>query len=646
MDETKELVLKAQKGDIDAFCNLIKRFQDMAYGYGFSLLGDFHLAQDAAQEAFVDAYRCLYQLRDPAAFAGWFRRIVFKQCDRYLRQRRLKAMPVDEARGIASNLRGPDEIAERNQLKNEVLAAISALPERERTATSLYYINGYSQKEISGFLEVPENTVKSRLHSSRKKLKERMMRMVDKTMKDSRLPDNFAAIVARKVASEEDLQAARKYLSGSYTGKRQPEGFRTVESAKNAEIYIVREPGKIISAGYDGEMQWGIGEKILTVARPDEFAGESAGVPDPTFMKSMLGSFRMARERECALAILHGSMYDHAFCWLVPTFYYCVAGLPVKIAQKIPALIRSGAVRDEKEQRSGEEAFLKDVYAAKITAFLGGGDMRVIEKNGDVIGYYRANPGVFKKARKVSMPRPFGYINRITIKNKEATLVVLLHAAEMAEEAGEDEILILESHETIITQTILSLGGSYYIRPSCPLVGLDAEMAAILDLEKLTNELKGEFKRRLTRLFPVKNASFSFEMDGTAVGFIWKSGALDVVSEKQKIHCVLPRWIVTRLYMGYYSGEDILLMGPIPWDRSDGKNPDNTKLDMQPFNLPEREAALFRSLFPKLWPCSLPDPDVWPWVIGEPYPEYQHPEKKTVEMKAQIDALRFPWIGL
>jgi RNA polymerase sigma factor (sigma-70 family) len=219
MEELETLVIQARKGDVDAYSVLVKRFQDMAYGYSFSLLGDFHLAQDAAQEAFVEAYRNLPQLREPAAFAGWFRRVVFKHCDRFLRGRRPATMPIDEASRIISGQVGPPEIAELNQMKDEILKAIRALPEHERTATSLYYINGYSQKEIADFLEVPEKTVKSRLHSSRKRLKERMIGMVDKTLKGSPLPDDFTEMVARKVASEADLEGARRYLAHSYTGK-------------------------------------------------------------------------------------------------------------------------------------------------------------------------------------------------------------------------------------------------------------------------------------------------------------------------------------------------------------------------------------------------------------------------------------------
>lgn len=66
---------------------------------------------------------------------------------------------------------------------------------------------------------------------------------------------------------------------------------------------------------------------------------------------------------------------------------------------------------------------------------------------------------------------------------------------------------------------------------------------------------------------------------------------------------------------------------------------------MEPLRLPDAEAELFRILFPKLWPCAWPDPDVWPWIVGEPHPRYQGEERKSPAMRAQIDALRFPWVG-
>ncbi len=139
----------------------------MAVGYSYSILHDFQLAEDAAQEAFFEAYRTLPKLREPAAFAGWFRRIVFKQCDRITRRRVIATVPLD-AVAVSGLSRTDEDEAER---KGEVLDAVRQLPEHERSAMTLFYIGGYSMEEVATFLEVPLSTVKGRLHSARERLR-------------------------------------------------------------------------------------------------------------------------------------------------------------------------------------------------------------------------------------------------------------------------------------------------------------------------------------------------------------------------------------------------------------------------------------------------------------------------------------------
>src|SRR5437879_12394978 len=63
-----------------AFSLIVERYQNAAYGYALAILGDPHLARDAAQEAFLTAYCSLGQLRSPEAFPGWLRRIVRTRC--------------------------------------------------------------------------------------------------------------------------------------------------------------------------------------------------------------------------------------------------------------------------------------------------------------------------------------------------------------------------------------------------------------------------------------------------------------------------------------------------------------------------------------------------------------------------------------
>jgi len=188
----RHLISAAQMGDVDAFGAIVREFQDMAVGYAFSILGSFELAEDAAQEAFLQAYQDLYTLREPQAFPAWLRRLVFKYCDRQTRGKRLKTVPLDEAFQKASKEPDPMQAAEKSEIRERVLEAINSLPEHERTAVSLFYINGYSQAEVGEFLDVPAKTVKSRLYSARRKLRERMMYMVEDTLKKGAPGDGFA----------------------------------------------------------------------------------------------------------------------------------------------------------------------------------------------------------------------------------------------------------------------------------------------------------------------------------------------------------------------------------------------------------------------------------------------------------------------
>jgi len=168
-------VEQAQAGDLDAFGALVRECQDMAVRYARSLLGDAHLAEDAAQEAFVVAYRNLLDLRSPGAFPAWLRRIVFTRCDRITRRRQISAVPLDLAADVVTGNPGPDEAVEKREILDRVLKAIRALEERKAETAKLFYVDGYSQREVADFMAVPMATVKARLHAARQQLKARMM---------------------------------------------------------------------------------------------------------------------------------------------------------------------------------------------------------------------------------------------------------------------------------------------------------------------------------------------------------------------------------------------------------------------------------------------------------------------------------------
>ena len=199
----RELVDRARRGDLEAFGQLVERFQDAVYGTAYALLGDFHDAQDVAQESFIRAWSKLGELRDPERFLGWLYQITRNCCVEFLRRKKPDQVPLSQAGMPTSEAPTSHEKLERAEMRDVVLTAVRSLSEANRLATTLFYINGYSVEEVAGFLEVPAGTVKRRLHDSRKLLRERMVAMVEEELKASRPGPEFRDRVMREISQVE-----------------------------------------------------------------------------------------------------------------------------------------------------------------------------------------------------------------------------------------------------------------------------------------------------------------------------------------------------------------------------------------------------------------------------------------------------------
>jgi len=201
-------VTRAQGGDTRAFDALVRRFQDPAVAYARTLLHDPAAAEDAAQEAFVQAWRDLPRLMEAAAFGAWLRRIVFKFCDRDRRSAR-PTQPLAEELPLPTD-QEPDQVAERADDAARVQTAIQALPCPLREATLLYYLTGHDIKEIAAFLDLPPSTVKNRLHAARKQLRKELWTMAETTLEHEKPSKNgaFAETVLARVLREFQQQEA------------------------------------------------------------------------------------------------------------------------------------------------------------------------------------------------------------------------------------------------------------------------------------------------------------------------------------------------------------------------------------------------------------------------------------------------------
>ena len=182
MNELTATIVRIQQGETAAYARVIEQFQDMAVGYAYAALGDLVLAEDVAQEAFIAAYYTITALREPAAFPGWFRRIVQTQINRVKRRREPRVVPLAAAEMLSAPALEPYPTLERQLLYDQMTQAIQALPENQRQVITLFYMGEYSQQEISKFLDIPISTVKMRLYHARQQLKERMICMLKETL--------------------------------------------------------------------------------------------------------------------------------------------------------------------------------------------------------------------------------------------------------------------------------------------------------------------------------------------------------------------------------------------------------------------------------------------------------------------------------
>ncbi len=158
----------------EALGKLIRQFEETAYRWAFEILQDRHSAQDVVQEAFIAAYEHLDQLKDPAAFPAWLKRIVLTHCNRLTRHKRVVVDALDENADVSQP--DPSDEVEERESRERIEQALRRLPERERTVTELFYLADYSQHEIAERLAIPLTTVKKRLQYARKHLRGEYLR--------------------------------------------------------------------------------------------------------------------------------------------------------------------------------------------------------------------------------------------------------------------------------------------------------------------------------------------------------------------------------------------------------------------------------------------------------------------------------------
>ena len=175
--EDRTLVMRAKKGEVEAFEQLVERYKRKAYFIALSFVRNHEDALDISQDSFVKAYRSLKRFKEEFAFFPWFYTIIRNNCLNHLRRVRRrdeKSLEELEESGfqVLDGKAQPDEAADRTELCAKVRDAIGQLAAEHREIIMLRHFHGMSYREIADTLRCPQGTVMSRLHAARQRLKE------------------------------------------------------------------------------------------------------------------------------------------------------------------------------------------------------------------------------------------------------------------------------------------------------------------------------------------------------------------------------------------------------------------------------------------------------------------------------------------
>jgi RNA polymerase sigma-70 factor (ECF subfamily) len=166
-DDEKALVLSAQRGELEAFSELVRRHQRRAYAVARAIVLTHEDAEDAVQDAFLHAYRALHRFLPDQAFGAWLHRIVANASLDITRRRKVRDAD-DLPETLASPFRDPAEV---DELRLRLRAALERLPERQRSVIVLHDVEGFKHSEIGKLLGIPEGTARSDLHYARSALR-------------------------------------------------------------------------------------------------------------------------------------------------------------------------------------------------------------------------------------------------------------------------------------------------------------------------------------------------------------------------------------------------------------------------------------------------------------------------------------------
>ncbi len=172
--EERELIRKAQQGDMAAFGNIVRTYQKQVYGIAMQVAQNVQDAEDITQEVFVIVFRKLDSFRFEAGFFSWLYRIVMNTSFNYQRSRKTYEFLEDDEnqdRQVAVSDMDSTEATDSESFQIKLKEALLQLPEKQRTVFIMKYSQHLKIREIASIIGISEGTVKKYLFRATEKLR-------------------------------------------------------------------------------------------------------------------------------------------------------------------------------------------------------------------------------------------------------------------------------------------------------------------------------------------------------------------------------------------------------------------------------------------------------------------------------------------
>jgi len=182
--EERLLIQRCKQGDLEAFNELVARYQKLVFHVAYRLAGNYDDANDVAQEAFIRVFNSIGTFRGDATFTTWLYRIVTnvylderKKAKAHLHTSLEDYVELEEntvQRQVEDHSPTPDQVVQGTEREEILQRAIMSLPDYQRVMIVLYHTQGKSYEEIAEIVNLPIGTVKSRLNRARLALREKL----------------------------------------------------------------------------------------------------------------------------------------------------------------------------------------------------------------------------------------------------------------------------------------------------------------------------------------------------------------------------------------------------------------------------------------------------------------------------------------